>query len=85
MGYWVGHKNTFKDGNGCNKKRWISIIGGYANLIIWNKQELVTHEKIWIHQIAVVGTRDAGVLLAVLLSQYHEVYAVDIVPEKVEK
>lgn len=35
--------------------------------------------------IAVAGTGYVGLSLAVLLSQNHKVYAVDIVPEKVEK
>lgn len=36
------------------------------------------------HKIAVAGTGYVGLSLAVLLSQYNEVTAVDIVPEKVE-
>lgn len=36
-------------------------------------------------KIAVAGTGYVGLSLAVLLSQHHEVTAVDIVPEKVEK
>lgn len=36
------------------------------------------------YTIAVAGTGYVGLSLAVLLSQHHEVYAVDIVPEKVE-
>ena len=35
--------------------------------------------------VAVAGTGYVGLSLAVLLSQNHKVYAVDIVPEKVEK
>lgn len=35
-------------------------------------------------KIAVAGTGYVGLSLAVLLSQHHKVYAVDIVPEKVE-
>ncbi len=35
--------------------------------------------------IAVAGTGYVGLSLAVLLSQHHRVYAVDILPEKVEK
>ncbi len=34
-------------------------------------------------KIAVAGTRYVGLSLAVLLSQYHEVTAVDVIPEKV--
>lgn len=37
------------------------------------------------YRIAVAGTGYVGLSLAVLLSQYHHVTAVDIVPEKVEK
>lgn len=36
------------------------------------------------YKIAVAGTGYVGLSMAVLLSQHHEVYAVDIVPEKVE-
>ena len=36
-------------------------------------------------KIAVAGTGYVGLSIAVLLSQHHEVMAVDIVPEKVEK
>lgn len=36
-------------------------------------------------KIAVAGTGYVGLSLAVLLSQYNEVYALDIIPEKVEK
>lgn len=35
-------------------------------------------------RIAVAGTGYVGLSLAILLSQYHEVYAVDIIPEKVD-
>ena len=34
--------------------------------------------------VAVAGTGYVGLSIAVLLSQNHKVYAVDIVPEKVE-
>lgn len=37
------------------------------------------------YKIAVAGTGYVGLSLAVLLSQHHEVMAVDIIPEKVEK
>ena len=36
-------------------------------------------------KIAVAGTGYVGLSIAILLSQHHEVMAVDIVPEKVEK
>ena len=36
------------------------------------------------YQIAVAGTGYVGLSIAVLLSQHHKVYAVDIIPEKVE-
>jgi len=37
------------------------------------------------YTIAVAGTGYVGLSLAVLLSQNHKVYAVDVIPEKVEK
>lgn len=36
-------------------------------------------------KIAVAGTGYVGLSIATLLSQHHEVIAVDIVPEKVDK
>lgn len=36
------------------------------------------------YTIAVAGTGYVGLSIATLLSQHHEVYAVDIIPEKVE-
>lgn len=36
------------------------------------------------YTIAVVGTGYVGLSIATLLSQYHKVYAVDIVSEEVE-
>ena len=36
------------------------------------------------YTIAVAGTGYAGLSIATLLSQHHKVYAVDIVPEKVD-
>ena len=37
-----------------------------------------------IYTIAVAGTGYVGLSIAILLSQHHQVYAVDIVPSKVE-
>ena len=36
-------------------------------------------------QIAVAGTGYVGLSIATLLSQYHRVTAVDVIPEKVDK
>ena len=36
------------------------------------------------YTIAVAGTGYVGLSIATLLSQHHKVYAVDIIPEKVE-
>ena len=36
-------------------------------------------------KIAVAGTGYVGMSIATLLSQHHEVIAVDIIPEKIEK
>ena len=37
------------------------------------------------YTIAVAGTGYVGLSIATLLSQHHKVYAVDIIPEKVEQ
>ncbi|CBK75198.1 Predicted UDP-glucose 6-dehydrogenase [Butyrivibrio fibrisolvens 16/4] len=36
-------------------------------------------------KIAVAGTGYVGLSIATLLAQHHEVHAVDVIPEKVEK
>ena len=36
-------------------------------------------------QIAVAGTGYVGLSIAILLAQHHQVTAVDVIPEKVEK
>ena len=36
------------------------------------------------YTIAVAGTGYVGLSIAILLSQHHKVYAVDIIPEKIE-
>lgn len=36
------------------------------------------------YTIAVAGTGYVGLSIATLLSQHHKVYAVDVIPEKVE-
>lgn len=46
------------------------------------KKELTTMDKNY--TIAVAGTGYVGLSIATLLAQHHKVYAVDIVPEKVE-
>lgn len=46
------------------------------------KRELTTMDKNY--TIAVAGTGYVGLSIATLLAQHHKVYAVDIVPEKVE-
>ena len=46
------------------------------------KKELITMDKNY--TIAVAGTGYVGLSIATLLAQHHKVYAVDIVPEKVE-
>ena len=37
------------------------------------------------YTIAVAGTGYVGLSIAILLSQHHKVWAVDIVPEKIDK
>lgn len=46
-----------------------------------NNEEIIMGKK---YTIAVAGTGYVGLSIATLLSQYHKVYAVDIVPEKIE-
>ena len=46
------------------------------------KKELITMDKNY--TIAVAGTGYVGLSIATLLAQHHKVYAVDIVPEKIE-
>lgn len=41
-------------------------------------------EKMKNLKIAVAGTRCVGLSMAVLLAQHNSVYAVDIIPEKIE-
>ena len=46
------------------------------------KKELITMDKNY--TIAVAGTGYVGLSIATLLAQHHKVYAVDVVPSKVE-
>lgn len=45
----------------------------------------INHQVKTKYTIAVAGTGYVGLSIATLLSQHHKVYAVDIIPEKVEK
>lgn len=45
-------------------------------------EEIIMDEN---YTIAVAGTGYVGLSIATLLSQHHKVFAVDIIPEKVEK
>ncbi|HQB53691.1 MAG TPA: nucleotide sugar dehydrogenase [Bacteroidales bacterium] len=53
-----------------------------TDVIVDDEAELVAVER---KKIAVAGTGYVGLSLAVLLSQHHDVTAVDIIPEKVDK
>lgn len=57
---------------------------GYRNITAFVVKE---HEENIMEKytIAVAGTGYVGLSIATLLSQHHKVYAVDIIPEKVEK
>ena len=61
---------------------------GYRNNTVYTVKE---HEENIMesmnkkYTIAVAGTGYVGLSIATLLSQHHKVYAVDIIPEKVEK
>ena len=48
-------------------------------------QELKTMRNFNQLKIAVAGTGYVGLSIATLLSQHHEVIAVDVIPEKVDK
>ena len=58
------------------------------NSIIENIPDLPDEKRKYVmdkkYTIAVAGTGYVGVSIAILLSQHHKVYAVDIVPEKVD-
>ena len=62
----------------------LSAVLGFqpADVIVEDEAEPVAVER---KKIAVAGTGYVGLSLAVLLSQHHDVTAVDIIPEKVEK
>ena len=62
----------------------LSAVLGFelSDVIVDDEAETVAVER---KRIAVAGTGYVGLSLAVLLSQHHDVTAVDIVPEKVEK
>lgn len=59
------------------KKKDGMILGGKTHNIIMNDFKNI--------KIAVAGTGYVGLSIAILLSQYHHVTAVDVIPEKVEK
>ena len=53
---------------------------------MWTPQNRnITFKQITNMKIAVAGTGYVGLSIATLLSQHHEVTAVDVIPEKVEK
>ena len=54
----------------------------YTDLFVEDSAEVMTVPR---KKVAVAGTGYVGLSLAVLLSQHHDVTAVDIIPEKVEK
>ena len=62
----------------------LSAVLGFqpTDVIVDDEAETIAVER---KKIAVAGTGYVGLSLAVLLSQHHDVTAVDIVPEKVEK
>lgn len=59
------------------------VLGFEMNDVLAEEEEKV--QPVQRRKIAVAGTGYVGLSLAVLLSQHHDVSAVDIVPEKVEK
>lgn len=48
-------------------------------------QSIILNNKMKTYKIAVAGTGYVGMSIATLLAQHHEVTAVDVIPERVEK
>ena len=62
------------------------FISGWKQLSAYNKNTLlITMNNFSDIKVAVAGTGYVGLSIATLLSQHHQVTAVDVVPEKVEK
>ena len=75
--YWTRRAESYSDVvchelNHSNEKSWMDVI----------LKEIPEDKKI---KIAVAGTGYVGMSIATLLAQHHQVTAVDVIPEKVEK
>ena len=77
-------KKTYREKTKLNRN--IECKGAYsvAELFLWTKLDGGVSIMKKDYKIAIAGTGYVGLSIATLLSQHHQVTAVDIVPEKVE-
>lgn len=79
-----GIEKTYREKTKLNRN--IECKGAYsvAELFLWTKSDGGVSIMKKDYKIAIAGTGDVGLSIATLLSQYHQVTAVDIIPKKVD-